>query len=186
MVTSQFKPKEWVPNGERVLMIYISLGANMPSRVGEPVVTLRAAVADMPGHGLEVTGVSPFYRSTAWPNPADPAFVNAVVSVRTRQGPMDVLQTLLAIERQFGRVRRARWEPRCLDLDLIDYGGLILDTDILSLPHPRLHERGFVLRPLMDLDATWRHPDTGIPISELLENAGDEGLSRLPLDQKNG
>jgi 2-amino-4-hydroxy-6-hydroxymethyldihydropteridine diphosphokinase len=99
---------------------------------------------------------------------------------------MDVLQTLLAIERQFGRVRKTRWEPRSLDLDLIDYGGLILDTDILSLPHPRLHERGFVLRPLMDLDATWRHPDTGIPISELLENAGDEGLSRLALDQKNG
>ncbi|MFN8949078.1 MAG: 2-amino-4-hydroxy-6-hydroxymethyldihydropteridine diphosphokinase [Alphaproteobacteria bacterium] len=167
-------------------MIHVSLGANTPSRVGEPLVTLRAAIAEMPAHGMEVIRVSPFYRSMAWPNPADPVFVNAAVTVRTARGPMEVLQALLAIERQFGRVRKTRWEPRCLDLDLIDYGGLILDTDVLSLPHPRLHERGFVLRPLMDLDPAWRHPDTGTPIAELLENAGEEGLSRLPVDQKNG
>jgi len=167
-------------------MIHVSLGANVPSRVGEPAVTLRAAIAEMPGHGLEIIRVSPFYRSTAWPNPADPAFVNAVVTVRTARGPMEVLQALLAIERQFGRVRKARWEPRCLDLDLIDYGGLILDTDVLSLPHPRLHERAFVLRPLMDLDPLWRHPDTGIAIAELLENAGEEGLFPLPVDPENG
>lgn len=167
-------------------MIFISLGANMPSRVGEPLVTLRAAIEDMPGHGLQVQAVSPFFLSTAWPNPDDPAFVNAVVSVGTRRGPMEVLQALLAIERHYGRVRKTRWEPRCLDLDLIDYGGLIMDTEVLSLPHPRLHERGFVLRPLMDLDPAWRHPDTGIGVAELLENAGEDGLSRLGVDQKNG
>lgn len=157
-------------------MIYISLGANVPSRAGQPLETLRAAIAAMPQHGIRVTGTSGFYHSAAWPDPTDPPFVNAVVSVATQKGPYELLHGLLALERQFGRVRKTRWEPRSLDLDLIDYGGLISDTDELMLPHPRMHERPFVLVPLRDLAPAWRHPDTGASIAELLENAGDGGV----------
>jgi 2-amino-4-hydroxy-6-hydroxymethyldihydropteridine diphosphokinase len=167
-------------------MIYVSLGANVPSRIGPPAATLGAAIDAMASHGLRVVAVSPFYASTAWPDPKDPPFVNAMVNIETRKGPFEVLTSLLAIERQFGRVRKARWEPRCLDLDLIDYGGLLLDTEALSLPHPRLHERGFVLRPLKDLDPMWRHPDTGEGVALLLEIAGDEGVTPLVVDQKKG
>ena len=167
-------------------MIYVSLGANVPSRVGLPAATLRAALAALPTHGVGVSGVSHFYRSVAWPNPQDPAFVNAVARVETRKGPFELLQALLSVERQFGRVRKSRWEPRCIDLDLVDYGGLLVDTDELSLPHPRLHERGFVLRPLMDLNPLWRHPDTGESVADLLENAGEEGLFPLAEVFENG
>ena len=167
-------------------MIYISLGANVPSKAGPPLQTLRAAISVMPKHGIRVTGTSGFYHSDAWPNPADPPFVNAVISVATQKGPYELLHGLLALERQFGRVRKTRWEPRTLDLDLIDYGGLISDTDELMLPHPRMHERPFVLVPLRDLAPAWRHPDTGAHINELLENAGDGGVRLIEAALQTG
>ena len=161
-------------------MIYVALGANMPSPVGPPEVTLQRAMEAMPRHGITVTSVSPFYRTPAWPNPADPDFVNAVVEVKTRLGPGELLKALLAIEKAFGRVRKRANEPRTLDLDLIDYGGLSSEVEQLSLPHPRLHERAFVLRPLADIAPGWRHPDTGQGVSELLGIVGEAGLERLP------
>lgn len=160
-------------------MIYVALGANMPSPAGPPAVTLRQALAAMPRHRIEVGAVSPFYRSPAWPNPADPAYVNAVAEVRTRLTPGELLKALLAIEKAFGRVRKTRNEPRTLDLDLLDYGGLVSDVEQLMLPHPRMHERAFVLRPLADIAPTWRHPDTGEAIAVLLGNVGEAGVERL-------
>jgi 2-amino-4-hydroxy-6-hydroxymethyldihydropteridine diphosphokinase len=160
-------------------MIYVALGANVPSAAGAPAVTLARALEAMPKHGIQVIAVSPFYRSQAWPNPADPAFVNAVAQVQTRVGPADLLRALLVIEKSFGRVRKTKWEPRVLDLDLIDFGGLVSDAEHLMLPHPRLHERSFVLRPLADVAPAWRHPDTGQGVSELLGIVGEAGLERL-------
>jgi len=161
-------------------MIYISLGANVPSPAGPPAVTLRKALEAMPAAGLRVVAVSPFYQTPAWPDPKDPPFVNAVAEIATRLGPAAVLKALLGIEKAFGRVRKVRWEPRSLDLDLLDFGGLSTDTEELMLPHPRLHERAFVLRPLADIAPHWRHPDTGTPVGELLKIVGEEGVSRLP------
>jgi 2-amino-4-hydroxy-6-hydroxymethyldihydropteridine diphosphokinase len=86
---------------------------------------------------------------------------------------------LLVIEKSFGRVRKRTNEPRTLDLDLIDYGGLVSDADQLMLPHPRMHERAFVLRPLADIAPEWRHPDTGEGVLTLLGNVGEAGLERL-------
>lgn len=160
-------------------MIFVALGANVPSQAGSPEVTLRCALGAMAKRGIAVISVSPFYRTPAWPNPADPPFVNAVAEVRTRLLPGELLKALLAIEKAFGRVRKKPNEPRTLDLDLIDYGGLVSDADELSLPHPRMHERVFVLRPLADIAPHWRHPDTGEGIGRLLENVGEAGVKRL-------
>lgn len=160
-------------------MIYIALGANISSPVGLPEATLRAALAAMPARGVRVVGVSPFYRSPAWPNEDQPPFVNAVAEVRTKLLPAVLMRELLAIEKAFGRVRKTKWEPRSLDLDLIDYGGLVTDAEHLMLPHPWLHERAFVLRPLADVAPAWRHPDTGQSVSALLEIVGEAGVSRL-------
>lgn len=160
-------------------MIYVALGANMPSPVGLPAVTLQRAIEALPRHGITVTAVSPLYRTPAWPNPADPPFVNAVAEVRTRLGPGELMRALLAVEKSFGRVRKRANEPRTLDLDLIDFGGLISDAEHLMLPHPRMHERAFVLRPLADIAPGWRHPDTGQGVGELLGIVGEAGLERL-------
>jgi 2-amino-4-hydroxy-6-hydroxymethyldihydropteridine diphosphokinase len=160
-------------------MIYVALGANVPSPAGPPAVTLRQALGTMPRHGIEVLTVSPFYRTPAWPNPADPPFVNAVAAVKTRLLPGELLKALLTIEKALGRVRKRPNEPRTLDLDLIDYGGLVSDADQLMLPHPRMHERAFVLRPLADVAPGWRHPDTGQRVGRLLEIVGEAGVVRL-------
>lgn len=160
-------------------MIYIALGANMPSPVGSPEVTLRRALEAMPRHGIRVVAVSRFYSSPAWPRADQPRFVNAVAEVKTKLLPGELMRTLLVVEKAFGRVRKTKWEPRSLDLDLIDYGGLVSDAPHLMLPHPWMHERAFVLKPLWDIAPGWRHPDTGQGIGTLLETAGDDGVMAL-------
>jgi 2-amino-4-hydroxy-6-hydroxymethyldihydropteridine diphosphokinase len=160
-------------------MIYIALGANMPSPAGPPEATLRSALEAMPSRGIRVVAVSAFYSSPAWPDADQPPFVNAVAEVRTKLLPAALMRELLAIEKTFGRVRKTKWEARSLDLDLIDYGGLVSDAEHLMLPHPWVHERAFVLRPLFDVAPGWRHPDTGQSVSALLEIVGDAGVKAL-------
>jgi 2-amino-4-hydroxy-6-hydroxymethyldihydropteridine diphosphokinase len=159
--------------------IYIALGANIPSPAGPPSVTLKRALEAMAKRGIEVVAVSRFYGTASWPKGDQPDFVNAVAKVWTKLAPGELLRELLLIERSFGRVRKTKWEPRSLDLDLVDYGGLISDAPHLMLPHPLMHERAFVLRPLADVAPGWRHPDTGQDVGELLRIVGDEGVRPL-------
>lgn len=162
-------------------MIYIALGANLPSSAGAPAETLRRALAALPSRGVAVEAVSPFYRSAAWPDPKDPPFVNAVAKVRTKLTPADLMRVLLQIETEFGRKRSLKNAPRTLDLDLIDYAGLVTDAAHLLLPHPQLQERVFVLKPLSDLAPDWRHPVTGQTVTDLLTIVGEDGLERLEM-----
>lgn len=127
---------------------YVGLGANL----GDPVATLRAAVADLAREAGAVTAVSPVYRSAPVGVTDQPPFRNAVAALSTRLGPEALLDVLLAVEARHGRVRGRRWGPRTLDLDLLWYEGVRMQSERLVLPHPRAHEREFVLRPLCDLD----------------------------------
>ena len=103
------------------------------------------------------------------PSSDQPWFVNAVAAVDTALGPAALLDGLLAVERRFGRVRKGRWEARALDLDLLDYRGLVRDgTPPPELPHPRLAGRAFVLLPLAEVAPEWRHPVTGIAVAALI------------------
>src|ERR1051325_4135260 len=106
-------------------MIFIALGANLPSSVGPPVKTLCAALEALAASGVEPVKVSKFYQTRAWPDPDDPPFVNAVAQVTTKLSPPELLQLLHKIEKEFGRERSKRNAPRCLDLDLLDYDGYI-------------------------------------------------------------
>ncbi len=93
----------------------------------------------------------------------------------------ELLTALLAIESQFGRVRRQRWEPRLLDLDLLLYDDLILDTPTLQLPHPRMHERAFVLVPLAEIAPTWQEPVSGNLIAQLVQTVDCSGVRSAEL-----
>ncbi|MGQ0742032.1 MAG: 2-amino-4-hydroxy-6-hydroxymethyldihydropteridine diphosphokinase [Alphaproteobacteria bacterium] len=148
-------------------MILIGLGANLPSCVGEPATTLREALVEFPRRGLKVAKVSPFYRSAAWPDPKDPPFVNAVAIIHTKKSPEAVLRALLDVESVFGRRRGARYAPRMLDLDLLDYEGRV-GPGPPELPHPRLGERLFVLFPLRDVAPNWHHPISGLDAAEMI------------------
>ena len=148
-------------------MIVIALGANLPSRAGAPRETLRAALDALTAFGVRVTAVSPFYASKAWPDPGDPAFVNAVAIVETELSPHALMTRLHEVETSFGRKRSTKNAPRPLDLDLIDYDGWV-EAGPPVLPHPRMHGRAFVLAPLADVAPGWRHPVSGETIEQLL------------------
>ena len=147
--------------------ILIGLGANIPSWAGPPANSLKAALAALADAGLEITAVSPFYESEAWPDPADPPFMNAVAVLRTPLQPFALLTLLHEVETAFGRKRSVPNAPRTLDLDLLDYAGQIHHGE-LTLPHPRLTARRFVLEPLRDVAPDWRHPVTGQDLDSLL------------------
>lgn len=149
-------------------MILIGLGANLPSQAGPPMRTLKRALDELERQGVEIRGLSAFYETPAWPDPADPAFVNAVAAVRTRLQPVELLTLLHGVETALGRLRSASNAPRTLDLDLLDYDGQNMSTPQLILPHPRMAARNFVLVPLRDVAPDWRHPVTGEGVETLL------------------
>ena len=148
-------------------MILIALGANLPSNGLQPIETLQRALAGLAERGVAVAAVSSFYETPAWPDPADPAFVNAVAAVETPLQPVELLALLHGVETEFGRMRSAPNAPRTLDIDLIDYEGRQVQGDLI-LPHPRAGERAFVLVPLADIAPGWRHPVTGQGVAGLL------------------
>jgi 2-amino-4-hydroxy-6-hydroxymethyldihydropteridine diphosphokinase len=160
-------------------MILISLGANLPSAVGSPDATLRAALGSFRLRGMHVERQSRFYRSAAWPDPSDPPFVNAVARLTTEFEPAELLRALHEVEAEFGRVRGAKNAPRSLDLDLIDYGGRI-EEGPPQLPHPRIEARAFVLVPLRDVAPRWRHPVSAKTVSELIAAVFVDDLEPLP------
>lgn len=134
---------------------WVGLGGN----TGDPVATLRAAftaIAALPE--TELLRQSSLYRTPAWGPVAQPDYINAVGLLETRLDAGELLAGLLEIERAFGRLRLERWGPRSLDLDLLLYGDEVIDVPGLRVPHPHLHERAFMLVPLLEVD-----PQASIP-----------------------
>lgn len=147
------------------VVAYIGLGANL----GDAAATLRCALAALAlKPGVSRVRVSSLYRTPAWGIEQQPDFVNAVAMLETTLEPEALLESLLELEREFGRDREAglRWGPRTLDLDLLLYADLRLDSAGLTLPHPHMHERAFVLVPLLELD-----PEVAIPGRGLARDA---------------
>jgi 2-amino-4-hydroxy-6-hydroxymethyldihydropteridine diphosphokinase len=148
-------------------MILIAMGANLPSVAGPPQQTLEAALAALAEAGIALEQRSAWYRSAPLPAGDQPWYINGVISVATRLAPVELLGVLHRVEARFGRVRRQRNEPRILDLDLLDYNSK-LRQETPVLPHPRLHERAFVLLPLADIAPDWRHPASGARLAALI------------------
>ncbi len=155
-------------------MIYVGLGANVPSRFGSPEQTLEAVKTALSEAGLAVVASSRTWRSAPVPVSDDPWYCNAVVAVETDKAPREVLDALLAIEDDFGRERSVRNAPRLIDLDLLAYDEEVIEEAGFVLPHPRMHERGFVLLPLREIFSAWIHPVSGKTIDELIEDLPTE------------
>ncbi|AJY77647.1 2-amino-4-hydroxy-6-hydroxymethyldihydropteridine pyrophosphokinase [Paenibacillus beijingensis] len=132
----------------------MALGSNLGDRSGMLAEALRRLDAS---EGVEVTGVSAVYETDPVGYTEQPAFLNMAAALRTTLPPLDLLRLLLAVEQQLGRVRDVRWGPRVIDLDLLLYGAVKMDEEELTLPHPRMMERAFVLVPLADVLAAG-HP----------------------------
>ena len=150
-------------------MIVIGIGGNLAaSGYASPLEAGLAALDELAAPHLMIAACSPWYESAPVPASDQPWFANAVAILDTEREPEFLLDRMQGLEARFGRVRGEPNAARTLDLDLIDYDGLILDTPRLVLPHPRMHQRRFVLAPLCDLAPGWRHPRLGQTAAELL------------------
>ncbi len=153
----------------------IALGSNL----GDSLNILETTISLLSQHpSIELISYSPWYQTTPI-GPPQPDYLNGCAILETSLTPEDLLQTLLGIEQKFGRIRREKWGPRTLDLDLLLYGDVILDTPHLTIPHPLMVERAFVLVPLADIAATWVHPITKKMIQEHLNGLNCEGVKQL-------
>jgi len=161
--------------------VILAIGGNLAGDYPSLEALLEAALSELPRARLRPLRRSSWWRSAAWPDPSDPPYLNAVTIVETSLGPRAVLEALLALEARFGRVRSPPNAPRTLDLDLIAYGRLVIDQPGLTLPHPRAHERRFVMGPLAEIAPNWRHPLLGITAAELATAAtvGRDAASRV-------
>ena len=152
---------------------YVGVGSNLGDRAD----AIERAVELLRAHpAVEVVSESSLRETEPWGAVAQPRFLNGAVAVETRLEPRALLGVLLDVERRLGRMREERWGPRTIDLDLLLYGNVVLDEPGLTVPHPRLHERAFVLEPLHELDPNLVVPGRG-GVEELLRalaNA-DEG-----------
>ncbi|MFD9012369.1 2-amino-4-hydroxy-6-hydroxymethyldihydropteridine diphosphokinase [Streptomyces sp. NPDC059552] len=159
----------------------IALGANLGNRL-ETLQGAIDALGDTPG--MRVKAVSPVYETEPWgvePG-SQPSYLNAVVAVKTTLPPSSLLERAHAVEEAFDRVREERWGPRTIDVDIVAYADRVSDDPVLTLPHPRAHQRAFVLAPWHDIDPEARIPGRG-DVAALLAEIGLVGVTpRLDLE----
>lgn len=149
---------------------YIGLGSNL----GDPIAELRGAVGELESRGVELRARSSLYRTEPVDALEQAWFVNAVAEIRFGGRPDELLQICLNVETARGRERTRRHQPRILDLDVLLLGELVLASDELTLPHPRLHERRFVLEPMVQIAPDTIHPGLRKTMRDLLEECTDE------------
>jgi 2-amino-4-hydroxy-6-hydroxymethyldihydropteridine diphosphokinase len=151
--------------------IVLALGGNLAGDYPSLEALLEAALSAFPRAGLRIVRRSGWWRSAAWPDPSLPAYLNGVVVVEATLSPHALLETILALEAQFGRSRSTPNAPRTLDIDLVAYGRSVIDEPGLTVPHPRAHERLFVMGPLAEIAPDWVHPTLGVTAAVLAATA---------------
>jgi len=152
-------------------LIYLALGTNL----GDRFANLMAAIAALPPT-IRVLSQSPVYETPPWGLTSQPAFLNMVLKGETDLVPLALLVHLKRLETKLGRQPAVHWGPRLIDMDILFYDELILNTPELIIPHPHLHDRAFVLIPLADLEPDLVHTVFGKPISQLLETVDTTGV----------
>ncbi|WP_371170350.1 2-amino-4-hydroxy-6-hydroxymethyldihydropteridine diphosphokinase [Aliiroseovarius sp. 2305UL8-7] len=188
---------------ETCTKVLVSLGSNATSALADSAKLLSDAIGHIATQGFRITKSSGYYSTPCFPAGAGPDFVNAAIEIESDKPPHAVLEFLHEVEAHFGRERPSRWAPRSLDLDLIAYGDTVLPSkaklkewmalplevqkrdapDELILPHPRMHERSFVLIPLIDIAPDWEHPILAKTVRELadqLSGADKMGVQPFP------
>lgn len=155
--------------------VFLSLGSN----VGDRGANLQKALVDLEFWGVRVLRSSSLYLTEPSGKKDQPDFYNLVVQVKTDRSPEDLLTAIHAIERSFGRERKEKWGPRTIDIDILFYGDKVVDDPALTIPHPYLAGRKFVLVPLHEIASKFVHPIIKKTVEELLNECKDEGTVTL-------
>jgi len=154
--------------------VYLALGSNLDDRLAN----LKQAIAALTPQ-MEVKAKSQVYETPPWGYEDQPKFLNQVVKVNTYLDPEPLLRHLKRLELALGRKESFPNGPRLIDIDILFYDDLVLNTPSLVIPHPRLHERGFILLPLMDIDPDLRHPVNKKSVREMAELSNVEGIMKF-------
>jgi 2-amino-4-hydroxy-6-hydroxymethyldihydropteridine diphosphokinase len=152
------------PHDEAVVL---ALGGDLAGDYPSLEALLEAALSSFPRAGLRIVRRSGWWRSAAWPDPSQPAYLNGVAIVETTLSPGALMARIHALEADFGRKRGAPNAPRTLDIDLVAYGREVIDAPDLAVPHPRAAERRFVMGPLAEIAPEWVHPVLGKTAAQL-------------------
>ncbi|MEM9925018.1 MAG: 2-amino-4-hydroxy-6-hydroxymethyldihydropteridine diphosphokinase [Cyanobacteria bacterium P01_D01_bin.50] len=165
--------------------IYNKAAVGLGSNLGESLTTLENAIQTLnETTGITLISHSEWYTTKPVGGPPQPDYVNACALLKVELDPHKLLETLLEIEQQFGRVRKERWGARTLDLDLILYDDLILNTPNLQIPHPRMKERAFVLVPLAEIAPNWIEPVSKKTITQLLKEVDCSGVAQIEIQKQ--
>ena len=164
------------------MLVFIGVGSNLGDKVGNCRRAVEVILAD--GRN-RIVQCSPFYQTEPVGKKEQDWFINGVCAMETTMEPAELLESLLGVEKMMGRVRRERWGPRVIDLDILLFGQEVINQEGLQIPHPRLHERRFVLVPLRDIAPDLMHPLLGKRISQILaELPGEEKVFPLPQESQ--
>jgi 2-amino-4-hydroxy-6-hydroxymethyldihydropteridine diphosphokinase len=166
-------------NSENLTTTKLSLSAiALGSNIGASQAILEGALKTLEQTpGITIKAKSSWYKTAPIGGPSQPDYLNGAAILQVQLSPQQLLKTLLEIEQEFGRVRQERWGPRTLDLDVLLFDDLIIETPDLQIPHPRMTERAFVLVPLAEIAPDWIEPVTGEPISQLAQKLDSSEVS---------
>ena len=158
------------------MIAYIAIGSNLGDRVANVKKAVLRAADEVKA---TLVFMSSFYETEPWGIKEQPDFVNAVMGVETELPPKALLAHLKSVEAGMGRENAERWGPRTVDLDIIFYGGLVMDEDGLTIPHPAAHERAFVMVPLAEIAPDFVHPIIGKSVSDIAKSLDKSGVKKL-------
>ena len=164
-------------------MIVLGLGSNLSSSFGDRFVNINLAILHLENHGIKIIKKSSYYETPSYPNKKNPKFINIVTSVDTNLAAIELVSVLLFIEKKLERKRKYKNDPRTCDIDIIDYNNKILDfkydNSEFTVPHKELTRRNFVLYPLQEISAKWKHPKTNDFINILIERLAKEDKNSI-------
>tara|TARA_B100001029_G_C15017657_1_gene428427 strand:- start:400 stop:900 length:501 start_codon:yes stop_codon:yes gene_type:complete len=151
---------------------YLSIGSNL----GNKKINIELSKYKLNNKDTEIIEVSNSFESLSWPNKNNPKFINVIIKIKTFLSPQSLMIKCLDIEKSLGRNRRKKNDPRTCDIDIIDYDNKIINKKNLTLPHPEMHKRNFVLLPFFEINKSWNHPIKKINIKKLIKSIKTEDL----------
>ena len=158
----------------QVKNIFLAIGSNLGNRL----TNIEKAKSLLLENNINLISASNYYETPSWPDPKNPKFINIVLKITTKHDPENLLNLCKIIETSLGRMKTPKNSPRVCDIDIIDFKGLVTN-DKLNLPHPRMHERNFVLLPLFEIEKDWVHPIKKNNIKKLILSLSNKDIRSI-------
>ena len=165
---------------KRAKIVFLSIGSNL----GDKRKNIELVKFNLEKNNIKIIKSSKNYETLSWPDKKKPTFINIVLKIKTYLSPQDLIKKCLYIEKELGRLRNRKNEPRICDIDIIDYDKMIVKRtkrQNLTIPHPEMHKRNFVLLPLFEIAKTWTHPLMKASIKDLINALDSEDLRTIKL-----